>query len=235
VRNSERISSGVAFVTGARRPAGHARVGARLIAVKPARPAAAIVCGIRPARGLRTDRPTAMRISLQALFAPADQVVAVHDSAAAADAAVRFLGRAGYPGAMLQVVGRQGPQAARPTSAAADPLRRWGTSGAFWGLFWVALALAQTTLVVRGLLPIGVLVLTGALLLAVQTAIVCANVAPERTTHAAWHAARGAHRDYQQALAADKLLLLVSGSRSDIALARSLMAIHAAQGDAARA
>ncbi len=167
-----------------------------------------------------------MKSPLAALFSPTGTVVAVHDCADAADEAVQYLGRAGYPGRMLGVVARQCPLRTAIDDVDGSALRRWGGSSAFWGTVWVAVALLDAWLLARNALPFGAILMTGAFLLALQTAMVWSSVAPERHTRASWHATSPAQHPYRHELAADKLLLVVKGSRSEVALARSLLAMR---------
>ena len=174
-----------------------------------------------------------MKSHLSALFSPPETVVAVHDSADAMEEAVKFLGHAGYPGRMLGVVARQCPLRATVDDLDRSAFRRWSTSGAFWGAVWVAIALLDAWLLARNALPFGAILAMGALLLAIQTAVVWASVAPERSTEASWQATSHLEHPYRLELAADKLLLVVKGSRSEVALARTLLDVRGARADAA--
>jgi hypothetical protein len=176
-----------------------------------------------------------MKSPLSALFSPCETVVAVHDTADAADEAVKFLGRAGYPGRMLGVVARQCPLRATMADIDGSSFRPWCTSGAFWGAVWVAVALLDAWLLARNAMPFGTILMTGAVLLAVQIAVVWSGVAPERSTEALWQAASHLEHPYRRELAADKLLLVVKGSRSEIALARALLDMRGTRADAALA
>jgi hypothetical protein len=169
-----------------------------------------------------------MKPLLSALFLPPETVVAVHDSADAADVAVKLLGRAGYPGRMIGVVARQCPLRAAVEHGARAALPRWIASGAFWGAVWVAISVASALLLAHNVLPFGTLLMTGGLLMAIQITLVWSSVAPERSTEASWRSASHPDHPYRRELAADKLLLVVKGSRSDIALARTLLAMHGA-------
>lgn len=168
-----------------------------------------------------------MRTLIAALFPPADPVVAIHDSTEEAEAAVHFLGRAGYPSRMLGVVARPSAVAGRAGASMASPRRRWETSGVLWGLMWVGVALGATALASANAIAPGVLLMGGAMLLALQAAVVCSSVAPERVTQATWRTAAPSGTPYAGDLACDRLLLVVSGSRSEIALARSLLRMRA--------
>lgn len=167
-----------------------------------------------------------MKSFLSALFSPAETVVAVRDSVDAADDAVKFLGRAGYPGRMIGVVARQCPLRTPIQDDERTALPCWISSGSFWGAVWVVVALASALLLARNVLPFAAILMTGALLLAIQTAAAWSSVAPERATEASWRSETHPDDPYRRELAADKLLLVVRGSRSEIALARTLLAMH---------
>jgi len=169
-----------------------------------------------------------MRSFAATLFPPCDPVVAIHDTSEESDAAVRLLGRAGYPSRMLKVVAGEGVdrRAAHPPTT--RPTRDLPSSGAFWGVLWVALAMAGAASVARGLVAPGAMLVIGALVLAVQTAMLQSSVAPEAVTRATWHGPAPSELPYAGKLAENKILLLVSGSRSDIALARSLLRMQEA-------
>ena len=169
-----------------------------------------------------------MRTLVATLFPPADPVVAIHDSTEEAQAAVDFLGRAGYPSRMLGVVAGPSAVGHRPAAPTHPAGWRWHASGTAWGLAWAVLALGAAALASSNAIPPGVLLLSGVLILAIQTAIVCSSVAPEQATRASWRAAAPSETSYAGELAAHRLLLVVSGSRSEIALARSLLRMRGA-------
>lgn len=160
------------------------------------------------------------------LFTPVDPVVAVHDSAEQANAAIDRLGRAGFSSRMLKVVTGPLPDPGHEVAPATRPAREWHTSGAFLGLLWAALALAGAAVVAQHALPPGMVLLFGALVLAIQTAIVVSCLAPGEGTHASWSATAPAGNPYASELAANRTLLLVRGSRSDIALARCVLSMR---------
>jgi hypothetical protein len=160
------------------------------------------------------------------LFSPVDPVVAVHDSAEQAREAIDRLGRAGFPARMLKVVSGHPGDPCHEAARATRPAWQWHTSGAFLGLLWAMLALAGAAVVARHALPPGMVLLLGALVLAIQTAIVVSCLAPERTTHASWSASATSGNPGTSEPAANRTLLLVSGSRSEIALARCLLGMR---------
>jgi hypothetical protein len=173
-----------------------------------------------------TPKEIPMKSFLSTLFSPTETVVAVHDSVDAADDAVKLLGRAGYPGRMIGVVARQCPLRTPIQDDERAGLPRCISSGSFWGAVWVVIALASALLIARNALPFVAILMTGALLLAIQTAMVWSSVAPERSTAVSWRLETHLDDPYRHELAADKLLLVVRGSRSEIALARTLLAMH---------
>ena len=160
---------------------------------------------------------------VSSLFAPVDPVVAVRDSAEQAEAAIDRLGRAGFPSRMLAVVASHVPDPGEDIAPALLSVRQWLTSGMFWGMLWAALALIGAAVVARHVLPPGMVLMIGALLLGIQIAIVSWCLGPEGATQVAWRGSAPSDLPYAGDLAANRMLLLVSGSRSEIALARSLL------------
>ncbi len=196
---------------------------AQLIDVKAADPGLAIVT-VSVAAPRRQEFAVSRLVSR--LFTPVDPVVAVHDSAEQAEAAIDRLGRAGFSPRMLKVVAGHLPDPGHEVAPTARPAREWHTSGAFLGLLWATLALAGAAVVAQHALPPGLVLLFGGLVLAIQTAIVHSCLTQERGTHASWSACAPAGIPYASELAANRTLLLVSGSRSDIALARSVLSMR---------
>jgi hypothetical protein len=164
-----------------------------------------------------------MKRILTALRVPTDPVVAVHDNRSGAERSVHILGSAGFHSRMLTVVSRQSPL--RPSTVASGAGRGspWLCSGLFWGLCFAALTMAVTLALPASVLTPAILLLIVGLALALQVWIVRMAVAPEPAASASWHSSSPICHGYEGALAADKLLLVVDGSRSEIALARSLL------------
>jgi hypothetical protein len=164
-----------------------------------------------------------MRRLLLALQTPADTVVAVHDTESAVESAVRILGNAGYHSRMLTIVGRQCPLRHAIVAGSTGQGSAWRQSGMFWGLSLAALmSAAALVLPAAALAPTSLLLVAG-LVLAVRTGVVGAAVAPEQTGGASWRSSSTGCRGYEDELAADKLLLIVDGTRSEVALARALL------------
>lgn len=153
------------------------------------------------------------------LFTPLDPVVASGISHAAANEAIATLGRAGYRRAMLDVVGCDGADTGQPMrKTVAAP---WATSGVLWGLLWIAFTALATWTVPLGGHACGALVLVAAMALAAQATIAARLVAPEPspspepTVAPPCEAATGKRAAFR---------VLVHGNRSEVALARTLLA-----------
>jgi hypothetical protein len=166
-----------------------------------------------------------MTTAFALLFPRVDPVVAIHASHGDAQAAVARLGQAGFHGRMLGLVSERRPSlAAMPglQDAAHRPLP-WRASGSFWGGVWATvLVVGALTLPTSAAMLVATL-LTAALILVVQTAVVAQAVAPEAGATATWSAPLPAHASHARDLAAHKLLVVVNGSRSEIALARQIL------------
>ena len=161
-----------------------------------------------------------MKARLDALFPTADPVVAVRPSRGAAEATLTLLARAGYGRRMLGVIDDAGRTVVRPADAPVGAALRWGASGWFWGALWAILAVAAAFALPLGGATSGALLMAGALTLVLQTSIVARAVAPEREGHAPAAAPRIA----DLAAVPARFLIVVRGSRSEISLARLLLA-----------
>jgi hypothetical protein len=169
-----------------------------------------------------------MRFRLDALFTAIDPVVAVYPSRHDADASLAALRRAGYGRGMLTVVGQSGPT--RDVDGATKSLgpctRHWAASGTFWGMLWTAFIVASVFLLPAGTTAFATLMTMGVLALMVQTAIVARVVAPERDGPDGIAAAPPRQTASDRGATPWRFLIVVRGSRSDIALARAILAAH---------
>jgi len=162
-----------------------------------------------------------MRFDLHALFKPADPVVAVHPSSRDADASLAVLQRAGFDRGDVSVVGQGGSRidlTTLPTRRRADA-PHWAASGTSLGLLWAAFTVASVVLLPSGGVAFAVLVTLGTFTLLLQAAVM---------RHVVAHAPVGAAGVSSPPLAghaspAWRFLVVVHGSRSDIALARALL------------
>ena len=166
-----------------------------------------------------------MRFRIDALFTATDPVVAVHPSRGDADAALAVLSRAGYGRDMLTVVGHGGPtpdidgamKGLEPRSS------HWAASGTCWGMLWAAFTVAAVFLLPAGGTAFATLTMMGALALVLQTAVVARVVAPERDVITA---APPQPTASEAGTSPWRFLVVVRGSRSEIALARAILGVH---------
>ena len=167
-----------------------------------------------------------MRFRLNTLLKTADPVVAVCQSRRDADTSLAALRRAGYGHGMLTLVGQSGSTLDADGLAAGPrtgPLR-WVESGTCWGLLWTAFTAAAVLLLPAGGSGFAALLTMGVLGLLLQTAVVARAVAPERNSHAGQTLASPRHFVDNESRADWRFLVVVRGSRSDIALARAILA-----------
>ena len=166
-----------------------------------------------------------MRRLRSALFPAVDPVVAVRRSRAEADACLQALRSAGYGHCMLTVIAERrtdGVGRAIPDEFAARPWLR-ADSGLLWGLLWAAAAAATVRTVPIGGGASGMLLLAGALALVIQVAIVSRLVAPEHDRPV--EAPMTPRLLEDPAASSDwRFVVIVRGARSEIALARTILA-----------
>ena len=147
------------------------------------------------------------------LFTPLDPVVATPRSHEDADATLATLARAGFGRGMLSLVDADAESPA--TSLARRRPSSWATSGALWGLLWIAGTALATWTVPVGTPAFGALVMLGAVALVVQATLAARHVATDSGALPVRPDAVGAPRAFK---------VLVHGSRSDVALARAILA-----------
>lgn len=165
-----------------------------------------------------------MHLRLDAVIKPADPVVAAHVSRRDADAAVAALRRAGFGERMLSVIGQTGAGVDLDSlhASLSQGARHWAASGPALGLLW-ALFTAVVVLHPPGGAAFVGLVTAGMLTLALQAAVMAQVVGRDQ----------GVQDDAQPCvsptIAANdspswRFLVVVHGSRSDVALARDILA-----------
>ena len=169
-----------------------------------------------------------MRFRLDALFKPVDPVVAVHQSSRDADAALAALRRAGYGRGMLTVVGQSdaSPDLDGLKKCPGPGVLHWAASGTCLGLAWAVFTIAAVLLVPAGGAAIATLATIGALTLALQTAVVAPMVKPEGDILGARGTATSRQVGKDGDCPAWRFLVVVHGTRSDVALARDILASH---------
>jgi hypothetical protein len=167
-----------------------------------------------------------MRFRFDKLFPAVDPIVAVHASRTDADASLAALARAGYGRDMLAVIGESGGvgQAARLTRTLAAERPHWAASGILWGLAWAVFTTAATLAMPAGGTGFAALVTLGTLALVLQTAVVSRVIAPRSAVHLQAHGAPSRPTTLPGEAPAWRFLVVVRGSRSDIALAKAVLA-----------
>ncbi len=167
-----------------------------------------------------------MRFCLDALIKPLDPVVATHSSSRDADAAIALLKCAGYGNGMLSVVG-QASEGVGLAGLEPNPSRNaphWAASGTAVGLLWALFAIAVVFARPAGSGELVALVMMGLLTVALQTAVM-AHLLPS---------GRGLPNDHvdatppptSSATPSWRFLVVVHGNRSEVALARDILAMR---------
>jgi hypothetical protein len=169
-----------------------------------------------------------MRRLCPALYTPIDPVVTVHRSRGEADASLSALRCAGFRRGMLAVIGERRPDG--DTRHIADEFgcqrSAWTDSGFLWGLLWAIAAVAAASAVPPGGSAFGLLLMAGALALVVHVAIVSRLVAPENDAPGLPPMRTSRRAEDPAASSPWRFVVVVRGSRSDIALARTILAHH---------
>lgn len=166
-----------------------------------------------------------MRFRLNALLKPIDPVVAVHPSSRAADDSLAILQLAGFHRSDLTVIGQGDSRTdlADLANGRWTGAPHWAASGTGLGLLWAAFAIATVMLLPLGGAAFAALVTLGTLTLLLQAAVMSQVVAP--ASEAAAALATGSPRSAVNGLGSQawRFLVVVRGSRSDVALARALL------------
>ncbi|MGN6529953.1 MAG: hypothetical protein ACTHL8_26475 [Burkholderiaceae bacterium] len=161
--------------------------------------------------------------SLRHLLESDHAVVAVRADEAAARVAVDALLGAGFHARDLRIVGARCPL--RPVdarAAAAGPAL--SASGMAWGLAWTALLSLAAFALPASSVTCAALALLVATLLLLHVGVVAHGVAPRPCGSVAAEAPDQRHGAHGDDLAAGRYLVAVSGARSELALAREMLA-----------
>ena len=168
-----------------------------------------------------------MRLHLARLSKPLDPVAAVHRASGDADAALARLQSAGFRRENLTVVGQASATldpatlAARPAGAASH----WAASGLGLGLLWAVFVGVAVLLHSTGSAAILLLAAATVLTLSLQALVMGHVVAPGQAAQPPAPPARqAAASDAATASPAWRYMVVVHGSRADVALARDLLA-----------
>lgn len=155
---------------------------------------------------------------------PVDPVVAIHDRPQDAHATLAALAGAGFPGAMLEIVGRGCPLRGPAIEAVGhEGGARWVGSSLAWAAIWLAFAGTAALALPAAPVALAVLLPAAAMLTLVHAAAVAWRVAPRRTAAASWQRPTRSYAAHDRDLDADRLLVVVRGSRSDVATARAIL------------
>jgi len=155
-----------------------------------------------------------------------DPAFLVFNTHAAAEAAIRTMGRYGFDMKKLSLVGKGYHSEEQPMGfyTTGDRIKACGGTGAFWGGIW-GLLLAPAVFVLPGL---GVLAMAGPIVATLVGALEGAVVVGGLSALGAALTQIGVPRDqiikYEAALKVDKVLLVVHGSAEDQAKARRMLA-----------
>jgi hypothetical protein len=155
-----------------------------------------------------------------------DSAFFVFDTHAAAEDAIRTLGKSGFDMKKLSLVGKGYHSEEKPMGfyTAGDRIKAWGGTGAFWGGIW-GMLLAPAVFLLPG---IGVVGMAGPFVATLVGALEGAVVVGGLTALGAALAQIGVPKDqiikYEAALKVDKYLLVVHGSAEDQEKARSVLA-----------
>ena len=152
-------------------------------------------------------------------------VVAVYETHAEAEAALKELQRAGFDMKQLSIVGKDyhTEETVVGYYNAGDRMKRWGSTGAFWGGFW-GLLFGTAFFAVPGLGPV---LVAGPLVASIVGALEGAVVAGGLSAIGAGLYSIGIPKDsivqYEAALKSDKFLLLAHGTAEEVENAREVM------------
>ena len=167
-----------------------------------------------------------MRFRLDALIKPVDPVVAAHASSRDADAAVAALRRAGYGSRMLSVVGQT--EASVDLDSLKASLSRdtphWAASGTSLGLLWALFTATVAVLHPAGGVGFIGLVTMGVLTLGLLAAVM-AHVAAAEQGSSHDQGLRVSPAPVSKDAPSWRFLVVVHGSRSEVALARDILAV----------
>ncbi|ESQ82293.1 hypothetical protein AEAC466_18270 [Asticcacaulis sp. AC466] len=155
-----------------------------------------------------------------------DVTIAIFDDHPAADTAVKVLGEAGFDIKNLSVVG-QGYHTDETVVGfynIGDRVAFWGSRGAFWGGLWGLFVggLFVTAPVVGPLIVLGAF--AGAIIMAVETAAVVGGISALTAALVSLSIPKDSVIRYEEAIKADKFLVMAHGSAEDMRRAKSILA-----------
>ncbi|MEN7531753.1 MULTISPECIES: DUF1269 domain-containing protein [unclassified Cupriavidus] len=154
-----------------------------------------------------------------------DPVVAVFPTHAAADDAIKVLGKHGVDLKTLSIIGQgyHSEEHAIGFYSVGDRIRSWGTTGAFWGGIW-GLLLAPALFVIPG---VGTVALAGPVVAALVSALEGVVIGGGISALGAALAEFGVPKDdvvkYETAIRANEFVLLVQGTDDERTRVRALL------------
>jgi uncharacterized membrane protein len=160
-----------------------------------------------------------------------NSVVAVYETHALAEAALKELQRAGFDMKKLSIVGKDYHTEEQVVGYynAGDRMKRWGASGAFWGGFW-GLLFGSAFFAIPGLGPV---LVAGPLVAWIVGALEGAVLVGGLSALGAGLYSIGIPKDsiiqYEEALKSDRFLLLAHGTPEEVEKARAIMSGKALQ------
>jgi hypothetical protein len=155
-----------------------------------------------------------------------DGSILVFNTHVEADAAIRALSKAGIDMKRLSLVGKGFHSEQQPVGfyTAGDRIKTWGGIGAFWGGIW-GLLLAPAVFFLPG---VGLIAMAGPLVSALVATLEGAVVVGGLSALGAALTRVGVPKDevikYEQAMKADRYVLMVHGSNQDAARVRNILA-----------
>ncbi len=166
-----------------------------------------------------------------------DPAIAVYDTHAAAESAIKALSRSGVDMKKLSIIGKGYHSEEHPLGfyTTGDRVKTWGGVGSFWGAIW-GLLVGPAVLLIP---PVGLVVAAGPFVVSLIAALEGAVVGGGLSAIGAALVSLGMSKDqaikYESDIKADRFVVLVHGNADDIAKARAVLdaAAHPAAGSSA--
>jgi len=149
-------------------------------------------------------------------------VVAIYDTHAGAEEAVKAMQRAGIDMAALSIVGKDTHTDEHVVGYynTSDRMKYWGKAGAFWGGFWGILT-GSAFFAIPGIGPVLVAgPLVGWMVAALEGAVVVGGMSALGAGLYGLGIPKDSVVQYELALKTDKYLLMVHGTPRDVAMAK---------------
>src|SRR5579871_5896488 len=154
-----------------------------------------------------------------------DSVVAVYDSHAAAEAAVRELAKSGFDMKTLSIIGKDysTEEGVVGFYNAGDRMKAWGKTGAFWGGLW-GMLFGSALFVIPG---VGPLFVAGPLVAWIVSALEGATIVGGMSALGAGLYGIGIPKDsvlnYETQIKAGKFVVIAHGTRDEVAKSKTIL------------